>query len=101
MRWSVSGRGVRIFQFDRLKLVSKRASGPARSLLKRSPIIERFSFLNRRLAQATSSGAASIPAADFFDIAAAGNDGWNNTGATTLDSAIMACAKPAVSHAEV
>jgi hypothetical protein len=47
--------------------------------LKRSPIIERFSFSNRLLAQATSSDAASIPAADFFDIAA-GNDGWDSTG---------------------
>jgi hypothetical protein len=33
-----------------------------------------------------------------FDIAAAGNDGWDNTGAPTLDSVIMASAKPSVKH---
>jgi hypothetical protein len=67
---SVGRGGVRVFQFDRLELP----------------------------AQATSPGAASIPAAHFFDIAAAGNDGWDSTGATTLDSVIMASAKPPVKH---
>ena len=45
--------------------------------------------MNRRLAQATSSGEASIPAA------AASNDGWASTGATTLASVIMASAEAA------
>ncbi len=64
------------------------------SLLKRRPIIDKSSSLNRLLAQATSSGDASILAPRFAapGPSAIGIDGWESTGATTEGSVIMASA---------
>ena len=70
-----------------------RASGTSLSDEKRRASSDRFSSLNRFLAQASSEAEQSRP-----PTLPSGSEGWDSTGATTAGSVIIARAKPPVKH---
>jgi hypothetical protein len=78
--------------------MKRTGAGTKGSLRNRSPIIDKSSCSNRRLAQAISAGEASTARARRLDRAVNGSEGWERTGATMAASVIIARANPPVKH---